>query len=48
VVGQLKGTGLRPGFLEKFDKRGVSLPSWLSAPVATGQVPRPRAREALA
>jgi pilus assembly protein CpaF len=31
VLGQLVSTGLRPGFLEKFDKRGVKLPSWLSA-----------------
>jgi pilus assembly protein CpaF len=31
VVGELASTGLRPGFLEKFEKRGVKLPSWLSA-----------------
>jgi pilus assembly protein CpaF len=30
VVGQLQSTGLRPGFLDKFDKRGVTLPSWLA------------------
>ena len=32
VVGRLVGTGLRPGFLEKFHKRGVKLPAWLSSP----------------
>jgi pilus assembly protein CpaF len=31
VVGSLTHTGIRPGFLEKFEKRGVSLPSWLAA-----------------
>jgi len=31
-VGRLLGTGLRPGFLEKFHKRGVKLPAWLSSP----------------
>jgi pilus assembly protein CpaF len=34
VVGKLEGTGLRPGFLEKFEKRGVKLPTWLSSPGA--------------
>jgi len=32
VVGNLAGTGLRPGFLDKFEKRGVRLPSWISSP----------------
>jgi len=32
VVGRLVGTGLRPGFLEKFHKRRVKLPGWLSSP----------------
>jgi pilus assembly protein CpaF len=38
VVGELVGTGLRPGFLDKFHKRGVKLPSWIagSAPVPAG------------
>jgi hypothetical protein len=35
VVGQLESTGLRPGFLDKFDKRGVRLPSWLSGAPGT-------------
>jgi pilus assembly protein CpaF len=48
VVGQLTSTGLRPGFLEKFAKRGVKLPSWLSASPALGQVPHPPDREAAA
>ncbi|MCW3057067.1 MAG: CpaF family protein [Solirubrobacterales bacterium] len=48
VVGQLTSTGLRPGFLEKFAKRGVKLPSWLSASPAVGQVPHPPDREAAA
>jgi pilus assembly protein CpaF len=34
VVGALASTGLRPGFIEKFDKRGVKLPSWLSGPTS--------------
>src|SRR3989475_2799743 len=33
VVGELTSTGLRPGFLEKFEKRGVNLPVWLNGPV---------------
>src|SRR2546427_3632000 len=33
VVGELTSTGLRPGFLEKFEKRGVHLPVWLNGPV---------------
>jgi pilus assembly protein CpaF len=48
VVGELAGTGLRPGFLEKFDKRGVKLPSWLSAPMVAGHMPRPLGREGVA
>jgi pilus assembly protein CpaF len=35
VLGNLVGTGLRPGFLEKFERRGVRIPSWISTP---GQV----------
>jgi pilus assembly protein CpaF len=27
IVGSLKPTGLRPGFLEKFERRGIELPS---------------------
>jgi pilus assembly protein CpaF len=34
VVGELVGSGLRPSFLEKFHRRGVSLPGWLAAPGA--------------
>jgi pilus assembly protein CpaF len=48
VVGSLTGTGLRPAFLEKFQKRGVKLPSWLGAPTAGGDVLRPVGREAIA
>jgi pilus assembly protein CpaF len=48
VVGQLVGTGLRPGFLEKFDKRGVKLPSWLSPSAAAGDMARAPGREAVA
>jgi pilus assembly protein CpaF len=29
VVGSLTSTGLRPTFLDKFEKRGVKLPAWL-------------------
>jgi pilus assembly protein CpaF len=32
VIGGLVSTGLRPGFIEKFEKRGIKLPSWLSNP----------------
>ncbi len=31
VVGSLKPTGLRPGFLEKFDRRGIELPKGMVA-----------------
>jgi pilus assembly protein CpaF len=34
VVGNLVSTGLRPGFLEKFERRGVTMPSWAGS---TGQ-----------
>jgi pilus assembly protein CpaF len=36
VVGKLTGSGLRPGFLDKFEKRGVALPASLKAPGAAG------------
>ncbi len=26
IVGELRSTGLRPGFLEKFERRGIELP----------------------
>ena len=48
VVGQLVSTGLRPAFLEKFNKRGVKLPSWLSNPVVGGELPQSPEREAAA
>jgi pilus assembly protein CpaF len=48
VVGQLTSTGLRPGFLEKFEKRGVKLPSWMSSPGAGGQIGHMPSREAVA
>jgi pilus assembly protein CpaF len=32
VVGTLIPTGLRPTFLEKFERRGVKVPGWLVAP----------------
>jgi pilus assembly protein CpaF len=47
VVGALENTGIRPGFLEKFEKRGVKLPSWLSA-VQGEQPPHNPRREAVA
>jgi pilus assembly protein CpaF len=28
VIGQLASTGLRPSFLDKFEKRGIKLPAW--------------------
>jgi pilus assembly protein CpaF len=45
VVGKLVGTGLRPGFLEKFDKRGVNLPSWLAASTPSALAPQRSRRE---
>jgi pilus assembly protein CpaF len=47
VVGELQNTGLRPGFLEKFEKRGVKLPSWLAA-APGGPTPSVLRREAAA
>jgi len=47
VVGRLEGTGLRPGFLEKFEKRGVKLPSWMTAPRQTLANGRPPSHGAL-
>jgi pilus assembly protein CpaF len=47
VVGALQNTGLRPGFLEKFEKRGVSLPSWLGSGTVE-PTPHLRRREAAA
>jgi pilus assembly protein CpaF len=34
VVGTLTPSGLRPTFLDKFERRGIKLPGWLAAPVA--------------
>src|SRR5207249_8721853 len=48
MVGELTNTGLRPGFLEKFEKRGVKLPSWLAATPPANPIARPVAREAAA
>jgi pilus assembly protein CpaF len=36
VVGKLTGSGLRPCFLDKFEKRGVNLPAFLKAPGSAG------------
>ena len=36
VVGKLTGSGLRPGFLDKFEKRGVAPPAFLKAPGGAG------------
>jgi pilus assembly protein CpaF len=32
IVGTLKATGLRPGFLDKFDRRGIEVPGWMAKP----------------
>jgi len=43
LVGSLLSSGLRPTFLEKFERRGVPLPAWLPAPaVPNGGASRPR------
>jgi pilus assembly protein CpaF len=39
VVGQLEGTGMRPSFLEKFEKNGVELPTSLFAPTRSNVAP---------
>jgi pilus assembly protein CpaF len=43
VVGSLRGTGLRPAFLDKFSRRGVEIP-----PVYLAAPPRPHLRAAKA
>jgi pilus assembly protein CpaF len=30
IVGSLKGSGLRPGFLDKFERRGIAIPASIS------------------
>jgi pilus assembly protein CpaF len=35
IVGNLKPTGLRPGFLEKFERRGIELPRELGLPMGS-------------
>jgi pilus assembly protein CpaF len=47
VVGELVASGLRPGFLEKFHKHGVKLPSWLAGPGAASPAPATVKPEAL-
>ncbi len=43
LVGSLLSSGLRPTFLEKFERRGVPLPAWLPAPaVPNGGASRAR------
>jgi pilus assembly protein CpaF len=37
VIGELAATGLRPSFLDKFEKRGIKLPSWAGGhPTSSG------------
>jgi pilus assembly protein CpaF len=48
VTGHLTTTGLRPAFLEKFDRRGVSLPAWLSNSPALDTPARVPGREVVA
>jgi pilus assembly protein CpaF len=48
VIGHLITTGLRPTFLEKFERRGVTLPSWLSNSLAGEHPTRALGREAVA
>jgi pilus assembly protein CpaF len=38
VVGELTGTGLRPTFLEKFERRGIALPADLARTAAPAQL----------
>jgi pilus assembly protein CpaF len=47
VAGTLVPTGLRPTFLDKFERRGVKLPAWLAAPaVPNGRRPAARGSHA--
>jgi pilus assembly protein CpaF len=39
IVGSLKGSGLRPSFLEKFERRGIELPADLRVARPPGLVP---------
>jgi pilus assembly protein CpaF len=39
IVGALRGTGLRPGFLNKFEKRGIPMPLSLFQPRDVGLAP---------
>jgi pilus assembly protein CpaF len=48
VIGKLVGTGLRPGFLDKFEKRGVNLPSWVNGSGSQTWVSSRNLREASA
>jgi pilus assembly protein CpaF len=48
VTGHLTSTGLRPTFLEKFERRGVRPPAWLSNPSAREHPTRALGREAVA
>jgi pilus assembly protein CpaF len=48
VTGHLTSTGLRPTFLEKFERRGVRPPSWLSNSSAREHPTRALGREAVA
>jgi pilus assembly protein CpaF len=45
VVGALKGTGLRPSFLDKFERRGIALPNSLFG-LGRNVAPFPRSAEA--
>jgi pilus assembly protein CpaF len=45
VVGRLVSTGLRPTFLEKFEKRGISLPSWIGGQGVPGRAAHRSIRE---
>jgi pilus assembly protein CpaF len=42
VVGQLDSTGLRPTFLDKFERRGVKVPGWTTK--ASAKLPQLVAR----
>jgi pilus assembly protein CpaF len=45
VVGTLVSSGLRPTFLEKFERRGVKLPGWLAVPaLPNGRPPAARGK----
>ena len=45
VIGSLVSSGLRPTFLDKFERRGIALPSWIGTPASTARIGHRPVRE---